>query len=121
MGFLQKMFGGGGQPRVSATEAHELMDSGAILLDVREPHEWKAGHAPKARHIPMRDVPRRAKELRKDRQVLVICRTGSRSRSVVRQLAADGFDVHDVAGGMNSWARSGLPVVGSGGRPGVIA
>jgi 3-mercaptopyruvate sulfurtransferase SseA len=38
---------------VSAAEAAALAGNGVVLLDVREPHEWQAGHAPKARHIAL--------------------------------------------------------------------
>jgi rhodanese-related sulfurtransferase len=45
---------------VSAAQAAALADGGAVLLDVREPYEWQAGHAPRARHIPLSQLPRRA-------------------------------------------------------------
>ena len=57
---------------VSAVQAVALADGGAVLLDVREPHEWQAGHAPGARHIPLSRIPRRAAEL--------ACLRGSPSR-----------------------------------------
>ncbi len=65
--------------KVSATQAAALADRGAILLDVREPREWQAGHAPRARHIPLSQVPRRAGELPKGRAVVTVCRSGARS------------------------------------------
>ena len=48
---------------VSAAQTAALAGGGAVLLDVREPHEWQAGHAPRARHIPLGQLARRAAEL----------------------------------------------------------
>ena len=50
MGFLKSVVGGG--EAVGAREADSLVRAGGLLLDVREPDEWRAGHAPGARHIP---------------------------------------------------------------------
>ena len=46
---------------VSAAQAAALAEGGGVLLDVREPQEWQAGHAPRARHIPLSQLPRRAR------------------------------------------------------------
>jgi rhodanese-related sulfurtransferase len=106
---------------VSATQAAALMDGGAVLLDVREPHEWQAGHAPKARHIPLSQVGRRAGELPKGRAVVTVCRSGARSARAALLLAQQGREVSNLAGGMHAWARAGLPVVARGGGPGRVA
>jgi rhodanese-related sulfurtransferase len=106
---------------VEPQQAKEAVERGAVLLDVREPHEWRAGHAPKARHIPLSQLGRRAGELPRNREVLVVCRSGSRSARAAKMLAAQRGDVANVKGGMGAWARSGLPVVAKGGGPGRIA
>jgi rhodanese-related sulfurtransferase len=106
---------------VSATDAIAMANAGAVLLDVREPHEWQAGHAPKARHIPMGQLARRAGELPKGRAVITVCRSGARSARAAALLARDGRQVSNLAGGMHAWARAGLPVVAKGGGPGRIA
>ena len=106
---------------VSAPQAAALADGGAVLLDVREPQEWQAGHAPRARHIPLDQIARRAGELPKGRAVVTVCRSGARSARAAALLAADGREVSNLAGGMHAWARAGLPVVARGGGPGRVA
>lgn len=106
---------------VSAAEAAALAESGALLLDVREPHEWQAGHAPKARHIPLADLARRASELPRGRTLITVCRSGARSARAAAQLARSGREVSNLTGGMHAWARAGLPVVARGGGQGRIA
>ncbi len=106
---------------VSAVQAAALTDGGAILLDVREPHEWQAGHAPRARHIPLSQLPRRAAELRDRRAVVTVCRSGGRSARAAAILARDGREVSNLAGGMRAWARAGLPVVAKGGGAGRVS
>ena len=106
---------------VSAPQAAALADGGAVLLDVREPHEWQAGHAPRERHIPLSQIARRAGELPKGRAVATVCRSGARSARAAALLAADGREVSNLVGGMHAWARAGLPVVARGGGPGRVA
>jgi rhodanese-related sulfurtransferase len=120
MGFMDTLFK---KPYrvIEPQEAREAMGRGAVLLDVREPHEWKSGHAPKARHIPLGELGRRAGELPRNREILVVCRSGSRSARAAKMLSAQRGDVANVKGGMGAWARSGLPVVAKGGGPGRVA
>jgi rhodanese-related sulfurtransferase len=106
---------------VDPDEAKEAMEQGAVLLDVRESHEWRSGHAPKARHIPLSQLGSRAKELPRNREILVVCRSGNRSARAARMLSAQRTDVANVKGGMGAWARHGLPVVAKGGGPGRVA
>ncbi|OQO90780.1 rhodanese-like domain-containing protein [Saccharomonospora piscinae] len=94
----------------------ELPTEEYVLLDVREPDEWAAGHAPDAIHIPLGDLPSRAGELPEladDRPVHVICRTGGRSARAAAWLNAAGIvDAVNVAGGMKTWQAAGRPMVG---------
>ena len=94
------------------TDAHERLAIGeGILVDVREPHEWRAGHAAGARHIPLTELPRRAAELPKERPVYVICASGSRSRVAAEMLHKAGFACPiNVNGGTSAWQRSALPM-----------
>ena len=106
---------------VLPAQAAALADGGAVLLDVREPREWQAGHAPRARHIPLSQLPRRAAELPERRAVVTVCRSGARSARAAATLARDGREVSNLAGGMRAWARAGLPVVTRGGGAGRVA
>jgi len=117
-GWLSKLFPQ--RPKVGPAQARELLDEGAILLDVREDAEWRAGHAPKARHIPLSRLPGRVRDLPPNRTVVTVCRSGARSARAAALLAREGRDVVNLAGGMHAWARAGLPVVASGGRPGQV-
>jgi rhodanese-related sulfurtransferase len=94
------------------------VDDDAYLLDVREPDEWEAGHAPGAHHLPMMEVPARIAEIPTDRDVVVVCRSGGRSGQVVSYLTGNGWDnVRNLDGGMQSWAAAGRDVVTENGRP----
>jgi rhodanese-related sulfurtransferase len=105
---------------VSPTEALRLQASGAVLVDVREPGEWHAGHAPEAVHVPLREIGSAARQLG-GVEVLAVCRSGGRSAVAARALAASGIRARNVAGGMKSWAARGLPVVRDDGSPGAVA
>lgn len=86
----------------------------AVVLDVREQDEWDAGHAPGAVHIPLGELPTRLGELPENEPLPVICRSGGRSSRAVQWLAAQGYDVVNVDGGMRLWAESNKPVAGGG-------
>lgn len=107
------MFG----PKIPSVPATSV-DADAYLLDVREPDEWAAGHAPGAHHLPMMEVPARLAEIPTDADVAVICRSGGRSGQVVAYLINNGWEnVRNVDGGMHAWASAGRPVVTDDGRP----
>jgi rhodanese-related sulfurtransferase len=91
-----------------------------VLLDVREADEWAAGHAPAAVHLPMGQIPTDHGELPTDRPIACICRSGNRSGRVTQYLRSFGFDIVNVAGGMQSWAASGRPVVTDDGADGIV-
>ena len=96
---------------VSVSEAYQLYNEGYLLLDVRTPEEWAAGHAPLAVLIPLDELPARLNELPPDEPVLVICRSGNRSVVGRDILLQNGFNAASVTGGMNAWHASGYPVV----------
>lgn len=97
----------------------ELPD-GVTLLDVREPDEWAAGHAPEAVHIPMGEVANRLGDLPEDSEVYVVCRSGGRSARVTTYLNQNGWDAKNVEGGMQSWAAAGRAMTSDAGEPTVI-
>jgi len=107
-------------PEIEADDASEAVAEGAYLLDVREPDEWSAGHAPEAVHVPMGELGLRVAELPRDRRIVAICRSGQRSRVVAEALAAEGYDVVNTVGGMRAWQAFGLDVVDDAGGPGVV-
>jgi rhodanese-related sulfurtransferase/glyoxylase-like metal-dependent hydrolase (beta-lactamase superfamily II) len=107
-------------PEVDPLTAEQLAGRGAILLDVREPEEWEAGHVAGARLLPMGQVQDRAQELPARRQIVTICRVGGRSAAITEALNGLGFDAVNLAGGMRAWAAAGLPIVTEDGDPGIV-
>jgi adenylyltransferase/sulfurtransferase len=101
---------------ISASElAVKLQDGGElVLVDVREPHELEISHLPDARLIPLGELATRMTELDKSAQIVLFCRTGSRSARALEMLRAAGYtQTRHLAGGINAWAREvdpGLPV-----------
>ncbi|MHB1595200.1 MAG: rhodanese-like domain-containing protein [Streptosporangiaceae bacterium] len=117
-GLFGKLFTG--RPKARPHEARALVEDGAILLDVREDTEWRAGHAPGARHIPLGRLAHRLRDLPPHRTVVTVCKTGARSSRAAAILAREGREVVNLSGGMLAWTRAGLPVVSSGNRPGRV-
>ncbi len=104
-------------PEVGVAE----LPADAVLIDVREDDEWQAGHAPDAQHLPMSRFVERLDELPDADPLYVICRSGGRSGRVVAYLNQQGRQSVNVAGGMQSWAAGGRPMVAEhGGAPDVI-
>jgi rhodanese-related sulfurtransferase len=92
----------------------------APLLDVREPDEWTAGHAPTARLLPMSELIERIDELPDDDPLYVVCRSGGRSARVVAYLTGQGYPAVNVDGGMQAWSAQGREVVADAGTPEII-
>jgi rhodanese-related sulfurtransferase len=107
-------------PEVAPDAGRALVDGGALLLDVREPDEWEAGHASDARFIPLGALEARVGELAENPSIVVICRSGARSARATTFLVAQGFDAVNLAGGMRAWAAAGLDVVTDAGEPGTV-
>jgi len=109
-----------GVPQIGAADGAGRVQAGALLLDVREPDEWLAGHAPAAIHIRLAEVPERMGDLPAGSEVVVICRSGVRSDRAAAFLRANGFEAANLAGGMRAWAAAGLDVVTDEGDPGRV-
>lgn len=109
-------------PSVNVPQARDLLDSGAVMLDVRDNNEWNAGRVPGAVHVPLNQVgAQAARRLPKGRIVIVACRSGSRSRSATRMLREKGIEAYTLSGGLRAWDREGQRIVGkSPTRPGAI-
>jgi len=101
---------------VSVDDADELRQAGALVLDVREPAEWATGHIEGATLISLGELEARVGELPRDRDIVVVCRSGNRSAQGRDVLLAAGFAaVTSMAGGMTDWIAAGLPVTRPGG------
>lgn len=97
---------------VTVQQLHEAVRSGALVIDVREPHEYAEGHVEGSVLVPLATVGDRAGEFPKDAPVYVFCRSGNRSLVAARALVEAGFsDVRNVEGGIVAWTAARLPVV----------
>ena len=113
-----------GREHPPAEEGHALSASelaaklqrgdGLVLVDVREPHELDISQLPGARLIPLGELPTRMGELDEGSEIVLFCRTGSRSERALAMLRGAGFNrARHLAGGINAWAREvdqSLPV-----------
>jgi rhodanese-related sulfurtransferase len=109
---ITKLFARGKE--VGVTEAIQLINRrDAIIVDVREPDEFKSGRIPNARNVPLAKVVDGAKGLEKlkAKPILVVCQTGSRSGQAAGSLQKQGFaDVVTLSGGMEAWQKAGMPL-----------
>ena len=83
---------------------------GCRIIDVREPHEYRAGHVPGAQSLPVDQVPLHLTALRRRTPIYLVCESGNRSRRVAEYLHGHGFDARTVAGGTAAWRQAGRPV-----------
>jgi hydroxyacylglutathione hydrolase len=96
---------------VSVAEARRIHDDGGAFIDVRGEHEWRAGHLPGVRNIPLGYLEDRIHELPAGRPLIVQCQAGGRSAIAASLLAMHGAgEVINMAGGFGAWAAAGLPV-----------
>jgi rhodanese-related sulfurtransferase len=111
MGFLSSLFGPS-VPTITVDELNEKLKFGKhpLVLDVRQPDEFRAGHITGAKLIPLNELHKKMKELPKGREIVCICASGSRSVSAAKILAKEGFNVLNVQGGMSAWRHAKLPV-----------
>ncbi len=98
------MFGWGVKTISTEELAEKLSASKPVLLDVREPYEFAAGHVPGARNIPLGSLMQHVSEFDPAAETLLICQSGHRSKTGAARLKRAGFtDVHNVRGGTSAW------------------
>ena len=99
---------------VGTLNVTQLMNhENAVLLDLREPAEFKDGKLPGAMHIPMSQLAQRGGELAKltSRPVVTYCALGRRSPAAAGTLAKLGFaNIYSLRGGVKAWKDAGLPL-----------
>ncbi len=113
---------GGGVPAVTVQQAAEMQGTdgvGALIIDVREPNEYTQIRAKGAVLLPLGRLNSFVKELPRDRELLMMCRTGGRSQNATQFLQAQGFEnVTNVSGGIVAWHAAGLPTTSGDPEPG---
>jgi rhodanese-related sulfurtransferase len=99
-------------PEITPNEVQGRLVRGEpmLLLDVREPAEFRESHIAGSRLIPLEQLSFRLGELPRDRPIITICRSGNRSATATTLLRRAGFDVRNMRGGMLAWHKRGFPV-----------
>ncbi len=103
-----------GIKEVDCTAALQFINhKNALVLDVREDDEFKAGHILNATLVPLGKLKERIGELEKykEQPIVVVCRTSVRSGSACELLGKQGFtQVYSLAGGIMAWQKANLPL-----------
>lgn len=97
---------------VSPAEAKALMEKGAIMLDVRTPAERSSMKIQGSKGVPLGELGKNLSSLPKDKAIVCQCASGMRSMQAAKMLAAEGFQVYNLKGGIMNWRSSGLSVKG---------
>lgn len=93
---------------------HQVNNANAVVVDLREPKEFREGHVVDAINIPYAKLAERMAELDKARPVVLVDKMGQHSATVGRTLRQAGYQVSRLNGGMSEWTASNLPVVKGG-------
>lgn len=112
MQFFRKLMGQD-VPRmdINTYKTEHFQQDNHVLIDVRTPSEFKSGHIPGAKNIPLNTLPNQLNKIPKDKTVVLVCQTSSRSANACRQLLAAGYDnVVNLVGGTLRWRMSKNPV-----------
>jgi rhodanese-related sulfurtransferase len=97
---------------IDAAELNDRLKNGKrpLVIDVRQPDEFRAGHIAGAKLIPLNKLNNRIKELPQNKEIVCVCASGNRSGSAARMLVKAGYNAVNMRGGMISWRRANLPV-----------
>ena len=97
--------------RADVNDVRIAMSRGDQVIDVRTAEEYATTHIAGSTLIPLFAVPLRMSELDRHRPVVVVCRSGARATQACEYLAAHGFDVQVLEGGIEAWSAAGQPVM----------
>ena len=104
-------------PGVGVVEARALLEAGGEMIDVRDEHEWRAGHCRHSVHVPMAGLSDATTVLSRAHPLVVVSRSGRRAAQAVLHLRAAGIDAVRLDGGLHAWRDSGGELESSTGRP----
>ena len=99
--------------RISPTKAKDLLDQGAILIDIREADEHAREKVIGARHLPLSKLDEADLALHAGKPVIFHCKSGARTMNNASRLArktGDACEAFIVEGGLDAWKKAGLPV-----------
>ena len=98
-------------PSTDAAGLSERLGSRNVLVvDVRQPGEWRSGHIRSSVNVPLTQLKGKLETLPRDRTIVAVCASGHRSAVAARTFRRAGFEVENLKGGMHAWSRAGLPV-----------
>jgi len=98
---------------IEATELAQWLEKEdhVQVVDIRQPQEVAAGVVPGSEVMPMHTIPLRIQEIKQDKPVVLVCRSGARSAQACMFLAQNGYDnIYNLRGGIISWAGSGQQI-----------
>jgi rhodanese-related sulfurtransferase len=96
---------------VTPEQARKLLDSGAVLIDVRDSIDHARERIPQARNIPLASLGRSPLPTSGAAAMIFHCKSGARTAANAKRLAASaGCDTYLLQGGLEAWKRAGLPV-----------
>ena len=96
---------------VQVQQAHDMYQKGALFVDVRTQQEWDQGHIAGSKLIPLDVLQSRMNELPRDKDIVVVCKSGARSKEGTTLLRQAGFTrATCMTGGIQAWVAAGYPV-----------
>ncbi|MEK7432742.1 MAG: rhodanese-like domain-containing protein [Cyanobacteriota bacterium] len=96
---------------VQIKEIFDKKDKNNIFIDVREPFEWKDGIIPNSLKISLGSIPKAIEKLDKNKNYILVCRSGNRSSNAAKTMKKAGFNnLTNFQGGMISWNRNKFPI-----------
>jgi rhodanese-related sulfurtransferase len=112
MDIFSQFFGQSSINQLEPTQVHTLVTQAPrpYLLDVRTSDEYKQAHVSGAELIPLDELPTKTARIPKEREIICICASGSRSSMAASHLSSQGYKVSNMRGGMVRWIHAGLPV-----------
>jgi len=96
---------------ITVAQAYEKYQAGALFLDVRSQEEWSQGHIANSMLIPLDELPNRLNEVPREQDIVVVCKSGARSKEGATILRQAGYTrVTCMTGGLEAWAAARYPV-----------
>lgn len=110
---LQPLLFRGNAKYVNTTEATQMINKKAQVVDIRTTEEFAHGHIRHAKSLPLSNIAEQLPlvKLKQDKPVLIVCETGMRARQAAAFLGKQGFaDVSILEGGLRAWREANLPI-----------